>query len=53
MPREKSVAKKPMRMVMEGFEVVEKVAMPCASSARILVPKHWVKKRVRAVRLDP
>jgi putative transposon-encoded protein len=53
MPKGKSVAKKPIRMVMEGYEVVEKIAMPCASSARILVPRHWVKKRVRAVRLDP
>jgi putative transposon-encoded protein len=53
MPKRKSVAKKPMRIVMDGFEVVEKIAMPCASSARILVPKHWIKKRVRAVRLDP
>jgi len=50
--RRKSVAKKPMRVTMLGFEVVEKMAMPCASSARILVPKHWINKRVRAVRLD-
>jgi putative transposon-encoded protein len=48
-----SVAEKPMEIRMLGFEVVEKVAKPCATSARILVPKHWVGKRVRAVRLDP
>jgi putative transposon-encoded protein len=38
---------------MAGYEVVEKVAKKCASSGRILVPHHWVGKRVRAVRLDP
>jgi len=53
MPEKKSVAEKPMEIVMQGFEVVEKVAMPCATSARILVPRDWVGKRVRAVRLDP
>ena len=42
-----------MEIVMQGFEVVEKVGMPCSTSARILVPRDWVGKRVRAVRLDP
>jgi len=50
---EKTVAKEPMEIKMLGYEVVEKVAKPCATSARILVPKDWVGKRVRAVRLDP
>jgi len=49
----RSVAEKPMKIRMLGYEVVEKVAKPCATSARILVPKDWVGKRVRAVRLDP
>jgi len=48
-----SVAEKPMEIRMFGYEVVEKVAKSCATSARILVPKDWVGKRVRAVRLDP
>lgn len=43
----------PMSIEMEGYEVVEKVAKPCATSARVLVPKHWIGKRVRIVRLDP
>jgi putative transposon-encoded protein len=43
---------KPMFVRMEAFEVVEKVAMPCATSARILVPRHWIGKRVRAVLVD-
>ncbi len=49
----RSVAEKPMEIRMLGYEVVEKVAKPCATSARILVPKDWVGKRVKAVRLDP
>ena len=47
------VAERPFSITMEGFEVVEKVAKPCATSARILVPKHWIGKRVKAVRVDP
>jgi putative transposon-encoded protein len=47
-----SVAEKPMEVKMLGYEVVEKVAKPCATSARILVPKEWIGKRVRAVRPD-
>ncbi len=55
MPRRRtpSLAKEPVTLSMTGYEVVEKVAKPCATSARILVPRHWVGKRVRAVRLDP
>jgi putative transposon-encoded protein len=48
-----SVAEQPISMTMDGYEVVEKVAKKCATSARILVPKHWIGKRVRAVRVDP
>lgn len=38
---------------MEGYEVVEKIAKPCATSARVLVPKSWIGKKVRVVRLEP
>ncbi|GBE54955.1 hypothetical protein BMS3Bbin15_01119 [archaeon BMS3Bbin15] len=38
---------------MEGYEVVEKIAKPCATSARVLVPKGWIGKKVRIVRLEP
>lgn len=48
-----SLANKPAEIKMLGYEIVEKTAMPCATSGRIIVPKHWVGKRVRAVRLDP
>ena len=50
---EQKMVDKPMEIRMEGYEVVEKVAKPCATSARVLVPKSWVGKRVRIVRLDP
>ncbi len=58
MPRRKktrpsSPAQQPITLTMTGYEVVEKEAKPCATSGRILVPRHWVGKRVRAVRLDP
>ena len=53
MTQEKTVAQKPIDLHMQGYEVVEKIAKPCATSARIIVPKDWVGKRVRVVRLDP
>ena len=43
----------PIVMRMEGYEALEKVAKACATSGRVLVPKGWVGKRVRIVRLDP
>jgi len=49
----KTFAEEPMEIRMTGYEVVEKMAKPCATSARILVPRGWIGKRIRAVRLDP
>ena len=43
---------KPIKMQMEGYEVVEKVAERGGNSARIYVPKHWMGKTVRAVLLE-
>jgi len=37
----------------QGYEVVEKTAMKCSTSGRILVPKHWVGKKVIAIRIEP
>ena len=53
MPEEKTIAQKPIDIHMQGYEVIEKVAKQCATSARIIVPKDWIGKRVRVVRLDP
>jgi len=43
---------KPVKMQMEGYEIVEKVAERGGNSARIYVPKHWLGKRVRAVLIE-
>ena len=40
-------------MEMEGYELIEKVAKASGTTARVLVPRHWIGKRVRIVRLDP
>lgn len=42
-----------MDIQIKGYEAIEKVAMPCATSGRILVPRHWIGKRVKAVLVDP
>ena len=49
----KKTAEKPMEIHMEGYEVIEKIVTQHATSAKILVPRHWIGKRARAVRLDP
>lgn len=43
---------KPIKMEMEGYEVVEKIADAGGNSARIYVPKHWLGKKVRAVLIE-
>jgi putative transposon-encoded protein len=43
---------KPMKIEMEGFEVVEKIADAGGNSARIYVPKHWLGKKVKAVLIE-
>ena len=43
---------KPIRMRMEGYEVVEKVAMLTGNGARIYVPKDWAGKKIRAVLIE-
>ncbi len=49
----KNVVDEPMEIRLLGFEVVEKTAKQCATSARVLVPKAWIGKRVKIVRLEP
>ncbi len=50
---ERDVSEQPMEIRMEGYEVVEKIAKPCGTSARVLVPKGWIGKKVRIVRMEP
>jgi putative transposon-encoded protein len=44
--------KKSMKIEMEGFEVVEKMAVKGGNSSRIYVPKKWEGKKVRAVLIE-
>ncbi len=44
--------KRAIRMQMEGYEVIEKVAEKGGNSARIYVPKRWEGKKVRAVLIE-
>ncbi len=44
--------RKPIKMEMDGYEVVEKIANIGGNSARIYVPKHWLGKKVRAVLIE-
>lgn len=44
--------KKLIRMQMEGYEVVEKVANKGGNSARVYVPKHWEGKKVKVVLVE-
>jgi len=37
---------------MQGFEVVEKIAVKGGNSSRIYVPKKWVGKKIRAVLIE-
>ena len=41
--------KKSMKIEMQGFEVVEKIAVKGGNSSRIYVPKRWEGKKIRAV----
>jgi putative transposon-encoded protein len=44
--------RKSIHMNMEGYEVVEKVAMLTGNGARIYVPKNWAGKKIRAVLIE-
>ena len=38
---------------IQGYEVLEKTARATGTTARVLVPRSWVEKRVKIVRIDP
>ena len=44
--------RKPIQMKMEGYEVIEKVAVLTGNGARIYVPKSWAGKKIRAVLVE-
>lgn len=43
------MAKKPIKMELEGFEVVEKVPVKGGNSGRVYVPKEWIGKKVKII----
>lgn len=44
--------RKIMKIELEGFEVVEKIAVKGGNSSRIYVPKKWEGKRVKAILIE-
>ena len=44
--------KKPMKIEIEGYEVVEKIAVKGGNSSRIYVPKKWEGKKVKAILIE-
>lgn len=40
---------KPIKMLLDGFEVIEKIAVSGGNSCRVYVPKEWIGKKVRAI----
>lgn len=46
------VSKEPMTIRITGYEVIEKRAQASGTSGRIYVPRAWIGKLVRAVRIE-
>jgi len=46
------LASKPIEIHMHGYEVIEKKADKGGNSGRIYVPKSWIGKLVRAIRIE-
>jgi putative transposon-encoded protein len=44
--------RKPAKMKMVGYEMVEKTAKLSGNGAQIYVPKHWAGKRLRVILLE-
>jgi len=42
----------PFDIHMQGYEVLEKVAGQSGSSGRVLVPRDWIGKKVRIIRME-
>jgi putative transposon-encoded protein len=42
----------PMKVEVQGFQVLEKKVKASGGSGRIYVPKEWVGKRVKVVLLE-
>ena len=46
------LTKEPFEIRMRGYEVLEKVASPSSTSGRVMVPRDWVGKKVRIIRME-
>ncbi len=44
--------RKIMKIELEGFEAVEKIAVKGGNSSRIYVPKKWEGKKVKAILIE-
>jgi putative transposon-encoded protein len=47
-----NVDAQPVSIEMKGYEMIEKVVKPSGTTARVLVPRHWIGKKVRIVRVE-
>jgi len=43
---------KPMKIQLEGYEVVEKVPTLGGNSARVYLPKEWIGKKVKVILIE-
>jgi len=51
--QQEPIANKPITITLQGYEAIDKIAKPCATSARIIVPKDWIGKKVKVIKLEP
>ena len=49
----RKVSEEPVNLQIHGYVVIERIASRHATKGRIFVPRHWIGKRVRAVRREP
>jgi len=49
----KDVVEKPMKLEIEGYEVVEKIVKSGGNSGRVYLPIDWLNCRVKVIRIDP
>lgn len=49
----KEPIEKPMKLEIEGYEVIEKVVKSGGNSGRVYVPVDWLNCRVKVIRINP
>jgi len=48
----KESVEKPMKLEIEGYEVIEKVVKSGGNSGRVYVPVNWLNCRVKVIRIE-